>query len=78
MEYSVTIYCENEALNRLVFDRLHAELKSNSYYRKHQIIISMMSSYMIHIWIQFGVEIPSCLEMSNIDKIVKECKEALK
>ena len=30
------------------------------------------------IYVQYGTEIPSCLEMSNLDKIVKECKEELK
>lgn len=77
MEYCIRIYCEDERLDRLIVDRLHAELSGNPYYRERRIILNTLSSRAIIIWIQFGIEIPSCLEMSNIDKIVKECKEAL-
>ena len=77
MEYCIRIYCEDERLDRLIGDRLHAELSGNPYYRERRIILNTLSPRAIIIWIQFGIEIPSCLEMSNIDKIVKECKEAL-
>ena len=77
MEYCIRIYCEDERLDRLIVDRLHAELSDNPYYRERRIILNTLSPRAIIIWIQFGIEIPSCLEMSNIDKIVKECKEAL-
>ena len=77
MEYCIKIYREDTRLDRLIGDRLQVELSDNLDYRENRIIIHALSPRAITIWIQFGVEIPSCLEMSNIDKIVKECKEAL-
>ena len=77
MEYCIKIYREDARLDRLIGDRLCAELSDNLDYRENRIILHALSPRAINIWIQFGVEIPSCLEMSNIDKIVRECKEAL-
>lgn len=77
MEYCIKIYGGDERLDRLIVDRLHTELSDNLDYREHRIIINTLSLRSLNIWIQFGVEIPFCLEMSNLDKIVKECKEAL-
>lgn len=78
MEYGITIYCESDELKCLVGAKIHDQLRGNPYYINSRIILNIDHTTRVNIWIQFGVEIPSCLEMSNIDKIVKECKEELK
>ena len=78
MEYGITIYCGSGDLKTLVGSKIHEQLRGNPAYMDSRIVLDIRSyESRVCIYVQFGVEIPSCLEMSNIDKIVKECKEAL-
>lgn len=78
MEYGITIYCESSDLKRLAGSKIHEQLRGNPAYRDSRIVLDIHSyDSRICIYIQYGTDIPSCLEMSNLDKIVKECKEAL-
>lgn len=79
MEYGITIYCEDRDLKRLVGSKIHEQLRGNQDYIDSRIILDIHSyESIVCIYIQYGIEIPSCLEMFNLDKIVKECKEELK
>ena len=79
MEYGITIYCESDDLKKRVGTKIHEQLRGNQDYIDSRIILDIHSyESRVCIYIQYGTDIPSCLEMSNIDKIVKECKEALK
>lgn len=79
MEYGISIYCEDSDLKTLVGSKIHEQLRGNPDYIDSRIILNVHSYELkIYIYIQYGTEIPSCLEMSNLDKIVKECKEELK
>ena len=79
MEYGITIYCEDSDLKTLVGSKIHEQLRRNQDYIDSRIILDIHSYESgVCIYIQYGTDIPSCLEISNLDKIVKECKEALK
>lgn len=78
MEYGITIYCENDDLKKRVGTKIHEQLRGNPDYIDSRIVLNIDDESRVNIYIQYGTEIPSCLEMSNIDKIVKECKEELK
>lgn len=78
MEYGITIYCEDSDLKTLVGSKIHEQLRGNPDYIDSRIVLNIDDESRVNIYIQYGTEIPSCLEMSNIDKIVKECKEELK
>lgn len=78
MEYGITIYCESRDLKRLVGSKIHEELRGNPAYKDSRIVLDLRSYELrVCVYIQYGTDIPSCLEMSNLDKIVKECKEDL-
>lgn len=78
MEYGITIYCEDSDLKKRVGTKIHEQLRGNPDYIDSRIVLNIDDESRVNIYIQYGTEIPSCLEMSNIDKIVKECKEELK
>lgn len=78
MEYGITIYCEDSDLKKRVGTKIHEQLRGNPDYINSRIVLNIDDESRVNIYIQYGTEIPSCLEMSNIDKIVKECKEELK
>ncbi len=78
MEYGITIYCESDDLKKRVGTKIHEQLRGNPDYIDSRIVLNIDDESRVNIYIQYGTEIPSCLEMSNIDKIVKECKEELK
>lgn len=78
MEYGITIYCEDSDLKKLVGSKIHEQLRGNPDYIDSRIVLNIDDESRVCIYVQYGTEIPSCLEMSNIDKIVKECKEELK
>lgn len=79
MGYGITIYCEDSDLKTLVGSKIHEQLRGNQDYIDSRIILDIHSyESRVCIYIQYGTDIPSCLEMSNIDKIVKECRGALK
>lgn len=78
MEYGIKIYCENNDLKKLVSMKIHEQLRGNPDYIDSRIILNIDDESRVCIYIQYGTNIPSCLEMSNLDKIVKECKEELK
>ena len=78
MEYGIKIYCESNDLKKQVSMRIHEQLRGNPDYIDSRIILNIDDESRVCIYIQYGTEIPSCLEMSNLDKIVKECKEDLK
>lgn len=78
MEYGITIYCEDSNLKKQVGSKIHEQLRGNPDYIDSRIVLDIHSyESRVCIYVQYGTNIPSCLEMSNIDKIVKECKEAL-
>lgn len=77
MEYGIKIYCESNDLKKQVSMKIHEQLRGNPDYIDSRIILNIDDESRVCIYIQYGTEIPSCLEMSNLDKIVKECKEAL-
>lgn len=78
MEYGITIYCEDRDLKRLVGSKIHEQLRGNPAYMDSRIVLDIHSyESRVCIYVQYGTDIPSCLEMSNLDKIVKEYKEAL-
>ena len=78
MEYGIKIYCENNDLKKRVSMKIHEQLRGNPDYIDSRIILNIDDESRVCIYIQYGTNIPSCLEMSNLDKIVKECKEELK
>lgn len=78
MEYSITIYCESDDLKKLVGSKIHDLLRENQAYIDSRIILDCYYNSRVCIYIQYGADIPSCLEISNLDKIVKECKETNK
>ena len=79
MEYVITIYCESDDLKTLVGSKIHEQLSGNPDYIDSRIILYIHSyESRVCIFVQYGTDIPSCLEMSNLDKIVKESKEELK
>ena len=78
MEYGITIYCESDDLKKRVGTKIHEQLRGNPDYIDSRIVLNIDDESRVNIYIQYGTEIPSCLEMSNIDKIVKECKETKK
>lgn len=78
MEYGITIYCESDDLKKRVGTKIHEQLRGNPDYIDSRIVLNIDDESRVNIYIQYGTDIPSCLEMSNIDKIVKECKEDLK
>lgn len=79
MEYGITIYCESDDLKKRVGTKIHEQLRGNPDYIDSRIVLDIHSyESRVCIYVQYGTEIPSCLEMSNIDKIVKECKETKK
>lgn len=78
MEYGITIYCESDDLKKRVGMKIHEQLRGNPDYIDSRIVLNIDDESRVCIYVQYGTEIPSCLEMSNIDKIVKECKEELK
>ena len=78
MEYGITIYCESDDLKKRVGTKMHEQLRGNPDYIDSRIVLNIDDESRVCIYVQYGTEIPSCLEMSNIDKIVKECKEELK
>ena len=77
MEYGIIIYCESDELKRQIGEKIHNKLKGNPDYIENRIILNIDNLKTIHIWIEYGIEIPASLETSNIHKITKECKEAL-
>ena len=78
MEYGITIYCEDRDLKTLVGSKIHERLRGNLDYIDSRIVLDIHSyESRVCIYVQYGTDIPSCLEMSNLDKIVKECKEVL-
>lgn len=78
MEYGITIYCESDDLKKRVGTKIHEQLRGNPDYIDSRIVLNIDDESRVNIYIQYGIDIPSCLEMSNLDKIAKECKEALK
>ena len=79
MEYGITLYREDRDLQTLVGSNVHALLGGKPGCIDSRIILDIHSyESRVCIYVQYGTEIPSCLEMSNLDKIVKECKEELK
>lgn len=78
MEYGITIYCESDDLKKRVGTKIHEQLRGNPDYIDSRIVLNIDDESRVNIYIQYDIDIPSCLEMSNIDKIVKECKEDLK
>lgn len=78
MEYGITIYCENDDLKKRVGTKIHEQLRGNPDYIDSRIVLNIDDESRVCIYVQYGTNIPSCLEMSNLDKIVKECKEDLK
>lgn len=78
MEYGITIYCESDDLKKRVGTKIHEQLRGNPDYIDSRIVLNIDDESRVNIYIQYGTNIPSCLEMSNLDKIVKECKEDLK
>lgn len=78
MEYGITIYCEDSNLKKRVGTKIHEQLRGNPDYIDSRIVLNIDDESRVNIYVQYGTEIPSCLEMSNIDKIVKGCKEDLK
>lgn len=79
MEYGITIYCESDDLKKRVGTKIHEQLRGNPDYIDSRIVLDIHShESRVCIYVQYGTNIPSCLEMSNLDKIVKECKEDLK
>lgn len=78
MEYGITIYCESSDLKTLVGSKIHEQLRGNPDYIDSRIVLNIDDESRVNIYIQYGIDIPSCLEMSNLDKIAKECKEELK
>lgn len=77
MEYGITIYCESDDLKKRVGTKIHEQLRGNPDYIDSRIVLNIDDESRVNIYIQYGIDIPSCLEMSNLDKIAKECKEAL-
>lgn len=77
MEYGITIYCESDDLKKRVGTKIHEQLRGNPDYIDSRIVLNIDDESRVNIYVQYGTNIPSCLEMSNLDKIVKECKEAL-
>ena len=79
MEYGITIYCEDSDLKTLVGSKIHEQLRGNPDYIDSRIVLDIHShESRVCIYVQYGTDIPSCLELSNLDKIVKESKEELK
>lgn len=78
MEYGITIYCESDDLKKRVGTKIHEQLRGNPDYIDSRIVLNIDDESRVNIYIQYGTDIPSCLELSNLDKIVKECKEELK
>lgn len=78
MEYGITIYCESDDLKKRVGTKIHEQLRGNPDYIDSRIVLNIDDESRVCIYVQYGTNIPSCLEMSNLDKIVKECKEELK
>lgn len=78
MEYGITIYCESDDLKKRVGTKIHEQLRGNPDYIDSRIVLNIDDESRVCIYVQYGTNIPSCLEMSNLDKIVKECKEDLK
>ena len=78
MEYGISIYCGSEDLKRLVGAKIHDQLKGNQDYIDSRIVLNIDNMMTVKIWIDGDASIPSCLDMRNINKIAKECKEALK
>ena len=79
MEYGITIYCEDSDLKTLVGSKIHDQLRGNPDYIDSRIVLDIHSHESRGcLYVQYGTNLPSCLEMSNLDKIVKECKEDLK
>lgn len=79
MEYGITIYCEDSDLKTLVSSKIHEQLRGNPDYIDSRIVLDIHSyKSRVCIYVQYGTNIPSCLELSNLDKIVKECKETNK
>lgn len=77
MEYGITIYCESDDLKKRVGTKIHEQLRGNPDYIDSRIVLNIDDESRVCIYVQYGTNIPSCLEMSNLDKIVRECKEAL-
>ena len=75
MEYSITIYCGDRHLKEMVGSKIHDQLRGNPDYIDSRIVLNIDNTSEVCIYIQYGIDIPSCLEMSNLDKIVKECTE---
>ena len=78
MEYGITIYCESDDLKKRIGTKIHEQLRGNPDYIDSRIVLNIDDESRVNIYIQYGIDIPSCLEMSNLDKIVKESKEELK
>lgn len=78
MEYGITIYCESDDLKKRVGTKIHEQLRGNPDYIDSRIVLNIDDESRVCIYVQYGTNIPSCLELSNLDKIVKECKEELK
>lgn len=78
MEYGITIYCESDDLKKRVGTKIHEQLRGNPDYIDSRIVLNIDDESRVNIYIQYGIDIPSCLEMSNLDKIAKECKETKK
>ena len=79
MEYGITIYCEDSDLKTLVGSKIHEQLHGNPDYIDSRIVLDIHShESRVCIYVQCGTNLPSCQEMSNLDKIVKESKEELK
>lgn len=78
MEYGITIYCESDDLKKRIGTKIHEQLRGNPDYIDSRIVLNIDDESRVCIYVQYGTNIPSCLEISNLDKIVKECKEELK
>ncbi len=78
MGYEINMYCESDELKRQIGERIHNQLKGNPDYVDNRIVLNIDNPTTIKIYIDCGVEIPAALEMSNLNKIVKECMEANK
>lgn len=78
MVYEIDIYCESAELKHQIGERIHNQLKGNPDYVDNRIVLNIDRPTTVKIYIDYGVEIPACLETSNLDKITKECMEANK
>lgn len=76
MEYGITIYCESDDLKKRVGTKIHEQLRGNPDYIDSRIVLNIDDESRVCIYVQYGTEIPSCLEMSNIDKIVKSARRS--